>query len=124
MIDKVEYIEVNDIKYPIFCSLNVLEEIQDRYGSIGSWDKKITGKGEDENEISASDLKTTLALMLNEGADILEKEILTEKQVGRILGQYGLHKALELVQEQVKTCIYGKNASTTQNNMETEDKVK
>jgi hypothetical protein len=115
MIDKVQYLEIDDKKYPFFCGFNVLEELQDRYGSIDKWDKKISGKEEGSNgEISVTDLKIALTLMLNEGADIKETETLTEKEVGRLIGNYGLQKSYVFVQEQVSDCIFGKNAETTQ----------
>jgi len=112
MIEKVEYLEIDRVKYPYICSLNVLEKIQDKYGRLSNWEKAMVLKEEDEEtgEISISDLRTTLTFMLNEGAEVEEKEILTEGQVGRLLYKYGIQKAYSIAKDQITICIYGKNA--------------
>lgn len=112
MIDKVEHIEVDGKKYPYFFDLNMLEQIQDEYGSIAEWDKKLTGKeGEDGNkEWSCKHVKKSFASMINEGyAKEGSSETIDEKQVGAIFAKAGLREIGSIVQRQVTECIYGKN---------------
>jgi hypothetical protein len=127
MLDKVEYVGINNESYPIFCSLNVLEELQDKFESIDSFDKQLTGRKEDGSigEISIFTLKYAFMLMLNEGAEIEEKDIcFSEKEVGRLLYNYGIQNAFLKVRELISACLYGKNVTSTQNQKSTAKKAK
>lgn len=127
MIDKVEYLEIDGKKYPIFCDFNVLEEIQNKYEEIDNFDKILTGRKDDDTtgEINISALKYILMLMLNEGSEIDGKATnYTETEVGRLIGYFGLHNAFLKVREQILYCLNGKNAQTTHNQKETVKKIK
>ena len=59
-------------------SLNVIDEMQDKFGGFDRLDKALSGKD------SIKNLRWLLTLLLNEGAEDGEEE-LTEKQVGKLI---------------------------------------
>ena len=82
-------------EYELVFNLNVMEEIQDVYGSVEAWGNLV----EAEEEPKAKDIKFGCTAMINEGIDIYneshedKREFLTEKQVGRIISEIGLLEA-------------------------------
>lgn len=74
-------------------NLNVMETIQEEYGSLDKWGSLTDGESGEPN-IKA--LKFGLMAMLNEGIDIDNEEraekmpLFTDKQVGRIITEIGL----------------------------------
>lgn len=97
-------IEVNEIKYPLVFNLNVMEVIQEEYGSIEKWGELTDGKGQ---EVNAKALIFGLREMINEGIDIendtaeTKREPLTKKQAGRIITSFGLEKMAEKMQNTI-----------------------
>ena len=85
--------------------LNVLEELQAKYGSYAAWQKKCYGDGDTEVDIAA--LKYVFFLMINEQIDIdnedngTEEQPVTLKQVGRILTEIGLQNVAGLIEETI-----------------------
>lgn len=85
----------NGEKYDLIFNLNVMEEIQEKYGSVEKWGELV----EEAEEPKAKDIKFGFTAMLNEGIDIYnetsdeKREFFTEKQVGRIISQIGLQNA-------------------------------
>lgn len=59
-------------------SLNAIDEMQDKFGGFDRLDKVLSGKD------SIKNLRWLLTVLLNEGAEEGE-ELLTEKQVGRLI---------------------------------------
>ena len=59
-------------------SLNVIDEMQDKFGGFDRLDTALSGKD------SIKNLRWLLTLLLNEGAEDGEEE-LTEKQVGKLI---------------------------------------
>lgn len=93
-------IEYKDKTYKMVFNLNVMEEIQEQYGSLQKWGELTDGKdGSGEPNVKA--LIFGLTTMLNEGIDIENDETgsniqpLTKKQVGRILTDFGINKMNE-----------------------------
>ena len=84
--------------------MNVIEKIQNKFGSYEKWGEMTEGK---ENEVNIGALKFGITEMINEGIDIenetaeTKREFLTEKQVGRIITELGIEKMTEKVQETV-----------------------
>ena len=101
MKDKVGYIEVGDKKYPLCFNLNVLEDIQDEYGSLSQWGNVVENK--DNGEPRIKDLKKGLLLMINEEIDMENESknekspVLNSKQVGRIITTVGFDKIVEII---------------------------
>ena len=90
--------------YPIVFNLNVLEEIQENYGSISEWGKVVETTDSD-GVPKISDLKVGLLSMINEGIDIknetsdTKQEFVNLKQVGRIITDAGLENVLKAVKD-------------------------
>ena len=90
--------------YPIVFNLNVLEEIQEKYGSISEWGKVVEATDSD-GVPKISDLKVGLCSMLNEGIDIQnessqeKRNFVNLKQVGRIITDAGLENVLKAIKD-------------------------
>ena len=101
MKNTVVYIETKEKNYPLVFNLNVMEEIQERYGSLDEWGKITQGNGEPK----VKDLKYGIKAMINEGLDIENEKngtnepMLSEKQVGRIMSEVGIVTIVEKIQE-------------------------
>lgn len=91
-------------EYNVVFNLNVMQEIQEKYGTINKWADLTEGKGK---EPDAKAIIFGFTAMLNEGLDIENEETgstfkpLTEKQVGRILTEIGFNNANEIMQKTV-----------------------
>ena len=114
MLDKIEYLEDGEIRYPITFTLNVMEAVQEEYGSMQGWAKLV--QNEEETNIKA--LKFMLVEMINEGLDIEEKqEKLTSKQVGRLISKIGIKQTGEKIRRLISRSLpeikNSKNVKTT-----------
>lgn len=104
MIDTIKHIKCKEIDYPLAFNLNVIEKLQDKYGSYEKWGEMTDGK---EKEINIGALKFGVLEMINEGIDIeneakeTKREFLTLKQVGRLITELGMKKLTDKVQETV-----------------------
>ena len=116
MIDKLTYLETETEKYPMAFTLNVMEALQDEYGSLDDWSKSF--KNTKNPNIKA--LKFFMMEAINEGIDIegKDREPVTLKQVGRILTTLGLQGITEQIQKLVTKSTpkpgNSKNGKTTQ----------
>ena len=108
-----ESIQYKGEEYKLVFNLNVMQDIQEQYGSIDEWGE-VTGAGvqrdENGNEIldaegnpvgvepDAKSILFGLTCMLNEGIDIYNEEHetdrkpLTQRQVGRMMTDIGLQE--------------------------------
>lgn len=99
MKDISDTLEYKGQKYPLVFSLNVLEEIQQEYGTFSAWIKKIYNEDEDDEnfEPDMRAVKFVYFGMINEGIDIENEEKdekdkrkpVTMAQVGRMLTEIG-----------------------------------
>ena len=93
MLNKLNYIESNGRRYPIVFNINVMEEIQEAYGSVSNWGAIVENTGGGEPKVK--DLKIGLMAMINEGIDIENEAtgsnmpFVNTKQVGRIISEKG-----------------------------------
>ena len=90
-------IEYKGRKYKLVFNFNVMERIQEEYGSIEDWGALSDGgKGQEPN---AKAVIFGFTEMLNEGIDIENEENgtdikpFTKKQVGRMISEIGLQTA-------------------------------
>lgn len=89
-------IEYNGKKYNLVFNLNVMEQIQDEYGTLDKWGSLTDGSNGEPN---AKAVIFGFMCMINEGIDIDNEENgtdmkpLTHKQVARILTEIGLRQA-------------------------------
>ncbi len=96
--------EVDGVKYPMIFNLNVMEAIQDEFGTVAKWGELTDAK---TGEPNARAIKFGITAMMNEARDIENETaaeplpMLTEKQVGRIITRAGLQKSAEALNSAV-----------------------
>ena len=118
MLNKIAYLEVGEKKYPVMFTLNVIEVIQEAFGSLGKWENEVIPKSGEPNIKS---FKKTIAFMINEGIDFENDELgkkepfVSEKKVGRIITAVGFKK----VNETFLQCVRDSNVITEEKNVET-----
>lgn len=97
-------IEYKGVIYKLVFNLNVMETIQDEYGTIEHWGEITDGSSGEPN---AKAVKFGFQAMLNEGIDIMNEENGTEikkftlQQVGRMLSDMGLDNATAVLNQTV-----------------------
>lgn len=97
-------INYKDKTYKIVFNLNVMEVIQEEYGTINKWGELTDGES---GEINIKALIYGIWAMLNEGIEIQNEEEGTDikpftiKQVGRMLTEIGLKEMTEKLNETV-----------------------
>lgn len=90
--------EVEGKKYPLMFNLNVMQVIQEEYGTIEKWGALTDGKG---GEVNIKALIFGITEMINEAIDIenetaeTKKAFLNKKQVGRLITTLGIEKTTE-----------------------------
>ena len=105
MKEKIIYLEAGNEKYPLAFNVNVIEEIQNEYGSISRWGSIVENKDSAESEPKIKDLKVGMLFMVNEGIEIenekseTKRELLNSKQLGRLLSKIGLKEVIEKIKE-------------------------
>ena len=91
-------------EYKLVFNLNVMDTIQDKYGTINKWAELTDGE---DGEPNAKAVIYGFTQMLNEGIDIENEENgtdikpLSTKQVGRMITEYGLMNATKTMNETV-----------------------
>ena len=89
-------------EYKLVFNLNVMEVIQDKYGTLENWGK-LTDGAENDGEPNAKAVIFGITAMLHEGIDIdneengTEEKMLTNKQVGRMITEIGLKSSAQLM---------------------------
>lgn len=102
----ISEIEYKDRKYELAFNINVIELLQEKYGSFDKWIDLIQPK-EKNKEADIKALIYAFTEALNEGIDIKNEENgtdikpLTSKQVGRIITEIGIGTANSKLQEVV-----------------------
>lgn len=95
-------------EYELVFNLNVMEQIQEEYGSVEAWGNLV----EAESEPKAKDIKYGFTAMLNEGIEIYNEDnevkegfkkrsLLTPRMVGRIISEIGLADAAKQLNKTV-----------------------
>lgn len=90
-------IQYKEKEYTLVFNLNVMEAIQEEYGTVQKWVDLVSG--EDEKEINAKAARFGFTQMLNEGIEIdnedngTDTKPLTLRQVGRMISEIGLMEA-------------------------------
>jgi len=121
LLNKINYLETETERYPLVFTLNVMEAIQEKYGSIEAWSNLIQRDG--EPDIKA--LKFFITEAINEGLEIEAErngekpKVITAKKAGRILTEIGLSgaasKIMNTIAESIQTEDSAKNATSPQN---------
>ena len=120
MVDKINYLETKTEKYPLVFTLNVMESIQEKYGTIEAWSNLIQRDG--EPDIKA--LKFFITEAINEGLEIEaertgeKRKAITSKKAGRILTEIGISgtasKIMATISDSVEMDEVGKNTNRPQ----------
>ena len=98
-------IQYKDKEYSLVFNLNVMEKIQEKYGTLEEWGNLTDGSKNGEPDAKAVIFGFTE--MLNEGIDIENEENgtdikpLTLKQVGRIITEIGIADATNTLNKTV-----------------------
>jgi hypothetical protein len=94
--DVFNEIEYKGKSYKIYFNINVMEEIQEKYGTFDNWTDLVGGKNK---EVDIKALKFGFKSMINEGIEIQNEDegtdipLFTDKQIGRLITDVGLEKA-------------------------------
>ena len=97
-------LQYKDKEYRLVFNLNVMERIQEEYGTISAWGEMTDGANGEPN---AKAVLFGLTEMINEGIDIQNEEngtqeaFLTTKQVGRLLTAIGVQEATSVMNDTV-----------------------
>lgn len=98
-------IEYKGKTYKLIFNLNVMEQIQEEFGSLDKWGELTDGAS---GEVDVKAVKFGFMAMINEGIDILNDEKgeevekpFTLKQIGRMLTEIGIAQATQKVNETV-----------------------
>ncbi len=121
MVDKITYLETDSEKFPLAFTLNVMESIQNEYGTLSEWSELIRNK----KEPNIKALKFFITEAINEGIEI-ENEKSSEKRVpiasskaGRITTEVGLKKVantiIKMITESMPHDEKSKKVKTTKN---------
>ena len=121
MVDKINYLETKTEKFPLVFTLNVMEAIQEKYGTIENWSNLIQRDG--EPDIKA--LKFFITEAINEGLEMEaektgeKREAISTKKAGRILTEIGLsgaaNKIMATISDSVEMDKTEKNVTSPQN---------
>ena len=114
MANKMEKVTVKwkGVEYNLVFNLNVMEQIQEEYGSISAWGE-LTDNAKEPN---AKAVIFGLTCMINEGVDIdnednegvegyVPKKFLSKKQVGRLLTDVGMEEATQRLNDTVINAV-------------------
>ena len=97
-------IQYKDKEYLLVFNLNVMETIQEEYGTLDEWGGLTDGS---RGEPNAKAVLFGFTQMINEGIDISNEEngtdipFMTKKQVGRLITEVGLMEATKAMNETV-----------------------
>lgn len=96
-MDKLEY---KGVEYDLVFNLNVMEILQDEYGTIEEW----SAKAMESDEPNIKVLKFGFKAMINEGIEIYNedhpdepKELVDDKTVGRIITNAGFSNVSAII---------------------------
>ena len=96
------------VKYELVFNLNVMEQIQEEYGSVEAWGNKV----ENGAEPNAKAVQFGIACMINEGIEIYNEDHeddddfkarkpMSESKVGRLITEVGLAETTEQLKKSV-----------------------
>lgn len=99
-------IEYKGNTYKLVFNMNVMENLQNQYGSFDNWVQLV--KPEDpKKETDIKALKYIFKEMINEGIDITNEDegtdipLFTDKQIGRIITEVGIGNANKQVMKTI-----------------------
>ena len=103
-MEKKRTVKYKDKEITLVFNLNVMQAIQEEYGTVEKWGKLTDGES---GEVDVKALKFGVTQMINEGIDIENEEngtdepFMTEKKVGRMITEVGLDIMTKAMNETV-----------------------
>ena len=100
--------KVGEKEYSAIFNLNVMEAIQEEYGTIQKWAELTDAKS---GEVNAKALTFGMTAMINEAIDIeneennTQKPFLTLKQVGRIITKAGIQESAKKLNKAITESV-------------------
>jgi hypothetical protein len=97
-------LEIENKNYTLMFNLNVMQEIQEEYGTLEKWGELTDGKS---GEVNVKALIFGLTAMMNEAIEIKNEEegtnecLLSKKQVGRLITKAGIEKSANKLNEAI-----------------------
>ena len=97
-------LEIENKNYTLMFNLNVMQEIQEEYGTLEKWGELTDGKS---GEVNVKALIFGLTAMMNEAIEIKNEEegtnecLLTKKQVGRLITKAGIEKSAKKLNDAI-----------------------
>ena len=117
-LEKIEYVTIEGKDWPLFCDINVLAAIQDRFGTLDNWMEAISAE-----EPSFEDVIWTFTEFSKEATSIINDEtdkaveVITTRKAGRLITSYGIQRTVDELLEIFVESITGneeKKVKTTQ----------
>ena len=108
--------EVDNTKYTLVFNLNVMEAIQNKYGSVQKWGRLTDSKNGEPN---AKALIFGFCEMINEAIDMENEEnnttkpLLTLKQVGRIITKAGIQESAKELNKAIAESVKDEHPKNT-----------
>lgn len=99
MGNDIRYLKTKNETFPFTYSLNVMEALQNEFGSLSEWSDMVEPKDRSEPKIKA--LLFFFKEAINEGIDIENensdqpRKFVNERKVGRIITELGVKTVLE-----------------------------
>lgn len=143
---RMRKIVIDEMEYPVICTFNVLEHIQQKYETISDYNQLVSGiipDGKDETgkleykitPVNVAAMLDGITAMINEGIQIRnetkgfkdnENPLIEQKDAARILRDAGisLADAAGIVMDELTECIAPKKAETAQGEKITKKKSK
>lgn len=115
MGNDIKYLVTKEEKFPFIYSLNVMEAIQKKYGSLDTWSHLVEPKDNAEPNIEA--LIFFFEEAINDGIDLENeknqspRDFVNKKKVGRIITEIGLTESAK----QLKSAVISASNDTNEN---------
>lgn len=124
---ELQHVIIDGKDYPFIYSINVMATLQKKYGSIQAWADVVEPKPKKNGERIEPDLDALIFFFteaFNEGIEVeneeknINRQLLTSRQVGRLVTKLGLEEANKKLKEAVINAqpekVEEKNVNPTQ----------
>lgn len=119
MGDELKYLKTKNEEYPFIYSLNVMNALQMKYGSLDAWSELIEST---DKEPSIDAILSFFKEAINEGIDIenekkhTQRDFVSQKKVGRIISEIGIEEAGKQLRNAIVSSIQDKGESNNSKN--------
>lgn len=101
-MEELNYVELKTMKLPVYCNINALEAIQNKYGSYEEWGSKFADKS--KNKVDMTTFKWTVALFVNEGIKYkrltdpgYKQTNMTEEDIGTLISLKKMEETITII---------------------------